>query len=308
MQLLQNSPPAALAEIAATQLSTFSRSQALDVGWTDATIDRQLAVGAWVRVQRDVYRSSFVAPTWHADLVAAHLGTPASSVSHESAGQLRNLPVPPGRLVLSVPRHTHHTDGLARIHESTDLAPHHIEHIGCLPVTTTARTIVDLAAVLPMGRLARVLDDALSKRTVEHANVCALFTQLRRRGKRGFRVLGALLDERSDGAALSESELEARFRALLWRAGMPEPQWQFRVPWWSSVIGRVDAAYPSRCLVVELDGRRWHSRDQQYDRDRRRDNEALLHGWRVLRFTWQQVVFEPDYVIATLRTALALAA
>jgi hypothetical protein len=210
--------------------------------------------------------------------------------------------------VLSVRRHTHHTDGIATIHESTDLVPEHITIIDGLRVTTVARTIVDLAAVLPTGRLARVLDDGLNRRKVEHGELCALFLRLRRRGKRGFRRLDALLEERGDGHALAESELEARFRALVFRAGLPTPEWQASPPWLSQLIGRFDAAYPAARLIVELDGRRWHGRDEAVDRDSRRDHEAVLHGWRVLRFTWQQVVFDPDYVVATLRGALNLVA
>ncbi len=268
-------------------------------------IEHQLDAGLWVAVQRGVYRSAFAPTCWQAELTAAHLGTPGSTVSHESSAELRGLrSVPQGRLVLTVIRHDHHTDRLARIHESTDLAPTHVEQVGGLRVTTVARTVIDLAAVLPRGRLARVIDEVLTGRRVEHGELCALHASLRRRGKRGFVKLGELLEERGDGMAMAESELEARFHELIWRAGLLAPTTQVAVPWRSASIGRVDAAYVEARLIIELDGRRWHSRDADHDRDRRRDNEALCHGWRVLRFTWQQVVHDPAYVVATLRAAL----
>jgi hypothetical protein len=272
-------------------------------------IRTQLASGLWVEVQQGVYRSAFVAPSWRADLMAAHLGTPGSAVGFEAASELHTLSgAPRGRRTLIVPRHDHHTDALAAIHESTDLTAQHLTIVDGLPVTTVARTLIDLAAVLRPARLGRVLDDALNRRKVEFGEVCGLYQSLRRRGKRGFRNLAALLDERGDGMALSESELEARFRELVTRAGLPLPSWQVEVPWRSAIIGRVDAAYLDARVIIELDGRRWHGREQYVDRDTRRDHEAVLHGWRVFRFTWQQVVFDPEYVIATIRGALLLAA
>ncbi len=77
------------------------------------------------------------------------------------------------------------------------------------------------------------------------------------------------------------------------------PQWAVH-----DGVGRVDFAYPHERLLVEVDGRRWHSRDQAFDHDRRRDQEAVMAGWRVLRFTWRQVSQQPTEVAHAVRTVL----
>lgn len=68
---------------------------------------------------------------------------------------------------------------------------------------------------------------------------------------------------------------------------------------------RVDYAYPDKRIYIELDGRAWHTRKAEMDRDNRRRNELVLAGWSVpLYFTWEDLAERPDYVLTTVRTAL----
>ena len=55
------------------------------------------------------------------------------------------------------------------------------------------------------------------------------------------------------------------------------------------VNGRVDFAYPQIRLIIELDGRAWHSTLEAFESDRMRDNHAQLAGWRVLRITYRML-------------------
>ncbi|MFN2521981.1 MAG: DUF559 domain-containing protein [Mycobacteriales bacterium] len=61
-------------------------------------------------------------------------------------------------------------------------------------------------------------------------------------------------------------------------------------------------------MIVEADGRRWHDPDDARTFDRRRANDCASYGWRVLRFTWAEVLHEPAYVVACVRQALTAAA
>jgi very-short-patch-repair endonuclease len=67
---------------------------------------------------------------------------------------------------------------------------------------------------------------------------------------------------------------------------------------------RVDAAVDAYLepwrLIVEGDGRRWHTRRADMARDRLRDNEATAHGYAVLRFTYEQLRDEPGKCLDTL--------
>jgi very-short-patch-repair endonuclease len=65
---------------------------------------------------------------------------------------------------------------------------------------------------------------------------------------------------------------------------------------------RVDFCFRSARLVVEVDGARWH---QDVQRDRRRDNALARLGWRVMRFTWADVVHDSTRVVREIRAALA---
>jgi very-short-patch-repair endonuclease len=61
-------------------------------------------------------------------------------------------------------------------------------------------------------------------------------------------------------------------------------------------VARVDFAWPAARLIVEADGFAYHSDRESYRRDRERLNHLERLGWRVLRFTWEDVVSRPEYV------------
>jgi very-short-patch-repair endonuclease len=70
-------------------------------------------------------------------------------------------------------------------------------------------------------------------------------------------------------------------------------------------VGRVDFLFVAERLVVEADGYAFHADRRAYREDRRRGNALQSAGYRVLRFTWEDVVNAPDRVVATVRRALA---
>ncbi|MDH3300933.1 MAG: endonuclease domain-containing protein [Acidimicrobiia bacterium] len=80
---------------------------------------------------------------------------------------------------------------------------------------------------------------------------------------------------------------------------------QFRPPWYDGLRGVVDFAHPNLRLVVEADGRRWHSREQEMAADRRRDRLAARHGWVTMRFTWAEITGRPAAVASELRAVVA---
>lgn len=100
--------------------------------------------------------------------------------------------------------------------------------------------------------------------------------------------------------------LESLCRVLLLNAGLGPPQTQLvvrdRTGKW---IGRVDFAWADARLVVEADGFAFHADRKSYRADRRRGNALVLAGWRVLRFSWEDVMEHPDEVVAAVRQALA---
>ena len=295
----------AVVALAARQAGVVSCRQLHALGLDDAAVHRRVANGMLERVGNDVVRVHGFADTTAARLMLATLADPASVVSHCAASWNWEMePIVAGRpTVTTTPSSTHQVAGV-RVRRSTRMPPSHVTIVGDLRVTTRIRTILDLAADLPLGHLARLLDGQLLGRHVELTELIDELEAHAAPGRRGIQKLRVLLVERSDGLVLPESELERRFRVLLRSARLPEPSWQYRPPWGGSLIGRVDAAWVDRKLIVELDGRRWHSRDEAFEADRRRDQLAAVHGWRVVRFTWRQVVDDPSAVIRVLQALL----
>ena len=62
----------------------------------------------------------------------------------------------------------------------------------------------------------------------------------------------------------------------------------------------MDLCWPARRLIVEADRHDAHATAIAFEGDRRRDQRLVAAGWRVARFTWRQVVREPQLVVATL--------
>ncbi|MGH9154599.1 MAG: DUF559 domain-containing protein [Acidimicrobiales bacterium] len=298
----------AVAELASRQHGLFSRAQVLSIGGTHRVITARLRSHRWSRVAEGVYGFPAWPDSWRRRLMAACLEAgPDAVASHHAAAALHGLATfAEGPIVVMLAHGDHQRLGL-RLRQSTDLRPSHRTVVDGIPVTTVARTLVDLAACrdISMGRLARAIDDAHVAGRCRVHELHLLYDELRRPGKRGMKRLGALLAVRGPGYVPPESVLERRLLKVLREAGLPEPRRQYPLPWRDNAQGRLDLAYPERRVLIEADGRRWHSRIDQMENDRRRDNEALNHGWRPYRFMWDDITKRPATVIATVRDALA---
>jgi hypothetical protein len=290
--------------IAEEQYGVITRAQALSAGLSDATIARRIEGGIWTRLDRGAYLI-FGRPTPMARLAAATATLPAV-VSHQSAAGLHRLGWPASALpVVTVPhRFTNRFAGVA-VRESTDLVDDDMVIIDGLPTTSVPRTLFDLARGSKPWRLRATIEAALLDKKATVAELQRILDRVGRRGRPGTALFREILSELGPGYVASESELERRTIELLEHAGLPAPVRQLPVPWRSAVDGRIDLAYPEARLLIECDGRRWHTTSEAFERDRRRDNLAQLNHWRVLRFTWEDVTRFPGRVIDQVREALA---
>lgn len=294
-------------ELAAVQHGAFSRRQLLDGGAEDKTIRRRLREGRWVKVAEGVYVLAGLPPDPERPLWVAWLAVGLHAVvSHESAAERHGLaPVIVGRLVFTTSHGDHHRIAGVTVHQLRDLLDHHVEPLGGLPTTTIERTIVDLAAVCSTARVSRVVENAINGHQTSEAAVARTLREVARRGKPGVGALGRVLDERSPGEPVADSELERMLLRAVFRAGNPPPVPQYPHPGRHPGRGRVDFAYPEAKLILEADGRRWHQRIADLKRDRARDNEAARAGWLTLRFMHEELSSDPEDVGATVRDVLA---
>lgn len=232
---------------------------------------------------------------------------PGGVVSHEAAAALHGMETfPPGPVVVTLAHGDHQHLQLGRLRQSTDLGPHHCTVVDEIPVTTRARTLVDLAADVHIVRLRTAFHAQITAKACSLDEVRRCYDEVRRPGKRGLRKVDLLLGSAGPGPGPAESTLERRLKRLLRDGGLPAPVREHELPWSRDTPGRVDFAYPAQRVILEADGRRWHTREQDFEADRRRDREAQLAGWDVYRFTWDDLRARPDEVLATVRRALAL--
>lgn len=298
----------ALVELASRQHGLFSRPQALALGLTLRVIEARLRSGRWERIAPGVYGLPGASPSWRRSLMAACLQAgPGAVVSHEAAAALHGLaPFVVGPVVVMLAHGDHqHLQG-GKLRQTTDLGPHHRTVIDGIPVTTVARTLVDVAGAVRPGRLRIAVEDALSARRCTLAELSRCHDELRRPGKRGMAAVGLVLRSLGPGPVRSATALERLLRKILVDAGLPEPVREYDAPWARDTPGRVDLAYPFARIIIEADSRRWHTRDRDFEVDRRRDREAQLAGWQVYRFTWDDLMNDPEGVVDTVRRALAL--
>ncbi len=168
--------------------------------------------------------------------------------------------------------------------------------------TSPRRTVADLSRLLALPHAVAAADSALRARLLTTAVLTDVLLGARGRDAGALRDVGRLLDPRSG------SVLESLLRVLLLTSELPAPRTQYEVLDGIDVVARVDFAWPEQRLVVEADGFAFHSDRDAYRKDRARMNELERLGWRVLRFTWEDVVGRPGHILGLVRSCLLLAA
>jgi very-short-patch-repair endonuclease len=294
----------AVTRLAARQYSLAHRHQLLDLGMTARQINSRLSAGWLTRVHQAVYLVGSGASSPEQAVMAAYLAAGSEALaSHRSAGALWGMrgvetPAMP-EITLWADRHRP-LQGVT-VHRTSVLDPVDISRVRRIPVTTPARTLLDLGAVAPALVVESALEDALMRRLVTFQLLTATLERLGGPGRNGAGVLRALVEERDPATAPTESVLEDLLFGVLRRGGLPEPVRQYEV---AGV--RLDGAYPHIRLGLEADSRVWHGGRLDVQRNADKANVLLAHGWRVLRFTWFHLTRRASYVVDTVARQLAL--
>lgn len=220
--------------------------------------------------------------------------------SHEDAARLWGIALvapSPVRHVTVARCRSRRTHAGTRVHRA-DLAD--VAEVYGIPVTPVVRTVVDLCRTLPLAQAVAAADSALHQGLVTTAQLLEAAAALApATGRPQVREAVARTDPRA------ESVLETLCRLVLEDGGLRPFETQYVVRAGRGTVARVDLAWPDHRLVVEVDGFAFHADRAAYRNDRRRGNALVLAGWRVLRFTWEDVVGSPSVVVAKVRAALA---
>jgi very-short-patch-repair endonuclease len=206
----------------------------------------------------------------------------------------------PGLIELIVPRSRSRRPDGAVVHWLGPLPPADVTVVDAVPVTTPARTLMDIAATCPLHLVEEAFDHGLRTRLV---TLPGMRRRLRMIGRRpGVAAMRALVAARA-GGRVPESVFETRLLRLLRRRGLPVPVGQHEIRDGGRVVARVDFAYPELKLAIEADGFRYHSGRIQWDRDRSRRNALTGLGWRVVHVTWTEMLGRPDGVVDAIERA-----
>jgi len=275
----------ALVELALEQDGVVTREQALLCGLGDRTLRRRIGTGVWVPVGKRVLTLAGSPPSWRQRLrVGLMVGGPRAAVSRYSSLSLHGLRAfPDADVDIVVPHPRHVTAEAVRFHQVTDLMERHMTTVRGLRATSAERALVDCSAVMSVPRLGLVFDEAVTGRLTTVERVADCLADLARPGKRRLEHIARVLDERAGTAGIAESVLEAEVLRLLADHGIQRPVTQFSHPAPCRSINFVDCAWPLIKLILEIDGRTWHSRIQDLIRDQERDMKAVAEGWQVVR-------------------------
>ena len=291
---------AQIARIAAAQHGVIALHQLRGIGMLPGAIYGRVRCGRLHRLHRGVFAVGHPRITregrWLAAVLACGSGAALSHAAAAALWRLRGTRA--ARIDVTVPTRSGRVTrpGIV-IHRSATLTEHDVTQVDAIPVTTVARTLLDLAGALARGPLERAVEQSLILRLFDLTAVDALIDADPTRPGAGTlrHIVAALHDE----PPLTRSDLEGLMRDICDVHGIPRPEVN------AIVEGdEVDFHWRRERLIVETDGHETHGTRAAFERDRARDARHTVLGYRVVRFTHRRLVHEPAGVAATLAALL----
>ncbi len=285
----------------------FRVAEAVACGYADDEIRGLVRSGRWVRVRHGILAERETAAAIRAEpegalalsLAGEICARPSArlAASHESAARLLGLDFivdPPRMLTLTTdtPGRGRGWVSGVRIRRAT-LPPGHVTECRRLPVTTVARTVVDLAREQPFRNAVVLADSALRRGLTSRDEldqvVRAAWTWP------GIRDASRVV-EFSDGRAQSAAESVAR--VLFATVGLPAPLLQAVISDRDGIAGQVDFLFREERTIVEIDGKaKYREQEDALFLEKKRQDRLEDLGYRVVRLTWREIVHEPEMVL-----------
>lgn len=267
----------------------WTRAELRAEGVGSSTIDDRCRRGIYTRVFPSIY--CLGAPTARSRCQAVIAWIPAAVLSHRTAAWLRGMLPEPDRIEATIPKSSYRkAPPWLRLYRR-DLPPAWIEEVRDLPVTTSALTLMDCVTVLPESAANALIDENLG-RTTALGDVFAL-CQTSMCGAPGLRK------QLRQAATRYASEPERLFARALTSRGLHLLANHWVGPY------KCDFVDERSRVVIEIDGREFHSESGVFERDRRRQNWIALDGWLILRYAavdvYRALDVCADQVVAVVR-------
>jgi len=290
--------------VSSSQYGLLSRRQAREVGLSPTQIEGLLARGSWVRVLPSVYRAAAAPESWPQPLMAAFLWAKGKAViSRQAAAALWEFE--------NYWRTRVELSGLSKLSPPPGVVYHRVTRLAAadltirrgIRVTSVARTLVDLAAVVTPRTLERTLDEGLRRQMVTLKALRHCIERNGRRGRGGIAHLEALMAERYQQHA-PDSPLETDVAALVRESGLLPGVKRHLVVEGDQVIAEVDLAWPQEKVAVQVHGSSFHRQPRTWENDQHVENQLQLHGWLVVKITARMLAEAPEEAVAYIAEAI----
>lgn len=288
--------------LAAQHGGMVSRTMLLEAGVSRHWIDREVRAGRLRVIKPGFYRVLVLDGHIHL-LRAAVLTLPNAVVSHQSAAYLLRFPRLPALVpTVTVRARTTHTFPGVTVRRTDDMKSQHLVNVEGLRSTNIMRTLFDLAGILDEAAVEGMIEALVIDGRLQLPLFADFSRSISRKGKRGSLATSSILERRMNNSGVSPTTLEREGMAVIRASGLPEPHIEYPAPW--NGRERIDIAWPRSQLGVEWDSRTWHARAEDMSNDRRRDREAALAGWVILRYTWDDVTKRPTFIVDEVASLL----
>ncbi|MFZ1995937.1 MAG: hypothetical protein WAU75_17640 [Solirubrobacteraceae bacterium] len=280
--------------LARRQHGHVARCQLLALGVSQGLIAGRLGAGDWVAIHKGVY---CIGPRRDDPISRAAAAVLAcgdgAALSHSSAATLWGLEARWSFPLEVTAKGRRDRPGITA-HRCQSLTRRDVTHEQGIPITTRARTILDMAPRLSTKALTRLVNDA---RRAGHLHPATFQDILQRNPYHPATKL--LTPFAEDPVNPTRSTFEDEFLAFIKTYNLPPPQVNVHVN------GReVDALFPAHKLIVEADGWEFHRDREAFEDDRERDAENLRHGIATVRVTRDRIGHTPDREAARLNEIL----
>ena len=296
-------PVRELSALARDQEGVAGHDQILALGFTHEWIKHRIATG-WLHVVfRGAYAVGHRRLTWRGRLRAAILSCgPGTYISHRSAAALHGLRRGGGGLIhVTAPPggREDRRQGIV-LHRIRNMGEQERSEVDCIPVTSPARTCLDLAAIVPNHVLDAMIEQAERAGTFD----LAAFDAVCRRGRPGSAALRRALALYRPLPDWTRSELERRALRELHRAGIRPDGVNV---WMEDAAAEVDMVFHDQKLVIEIDGDAVHGTTAARQRDPQRDARLQAADYLVLRVPERRLVHTPRAYVEDVKALLSRA-
>jgi hypothetical protein len=293
---MQTDARTALSTAAAARHGVVSVAEARQLGWTTSELRTAIRRGEWERGTHGVLVAPSSPDTWLRECAIAVVAT-GGTLSHRAAGRLHELDgLDDAPVELSISEKGHWPDLAAVLHRTSLPLDGHLVSVQGLPVTSVARTLVDLGAVVDDDLVEQALDDAL-RRGASPRWITRTLEELARPGPTGCGSLRRVLARPDRAGPLPGSRFEREIERSCVDAGLPRPQRQVRVTESNGdLIAVIDLGWPEIRLGIEAHSDRWHSGTRRGRSDQRRDNRVAAMGWELMYASWADRSKRSDFI------------